>query len=222
MNLSFNGTPPCASATLSGTLTTQTDANGNASFATLSVDHGQNGYALKASVSGLSAVSNPFNVTGFCETGNMITARRNHMVIALPNGKILLTGGAGNADGTGSLASAELYDPVAHTFSSTVNTMSTSRVDHTVTLLLNGEVLVTGGYSDTTNAQPSADIYFVANNVFNPVTAQMTTPRAEHAATLLANGKVLITGGNDNSGNTLASAEIFDPRANTFTATAIL
>jgi hypothetical protein len=220
VNLAFNGTPPCASATLSGTLTTQTDANGNATFTTLNVDHGQNGYALKASVSGLSAVSNPFNVTGFCETGNMITARRNHMVIALPNGKILLTGGAGNADGTGSLASAELYDPVAHTFSSTVNTMSTSRVDHTVTLLLNGEVLVTGGYSDTTNAQPSADIYFVANNVFNPVTAQMTTPRAEHAATLLANGTVLITGGNDNSGNTLASAEIFDPTANTFTATA--
>ena len=220
VNLSFNGTPACASATLSGTLTTQTDANGNASFANLSVDHGQNGYALSANVQGLTAISNPFNVTGFCETGNMITARRNHMVIALPNGKILVTGGAANADGTGSLASAELYDPVAHTFSSTVNTMSTSRVDHTVTLLLNGEVLVTGGYSDTTNAQPSADLYFTANNVFNPVTAQMTTPRAEHAATLLANGKVLITGGNDNNGNTLASAEIFDPTANTFTATA--
>ncbi len=219
VNLSFNGTPPCASATLSGTLTTQTDANGNATFTTLSVDHGQNGYALKASVSGLSAVTNPFNVTGFCETGNMITARRNHMVIALPNGKILVTGGASNANGTGSLASAELYDPVAHTFSSTVNAMSTSRVDHTVTLLLNGEVLVTGGYSDTTLAQSSADIYFSANNVFNPVTAQMTTPRAEHAATLLANGKVLITGGNDNTGNSLASAEIYDPVANTFTAT---
>jgi uncharacterized protein YjbI with pentapeptide repeats len=220
VNLSFNGAPPCASATLSGTLTTQTDASGNASFANLSVDHGQNGYTLSANVQGLTAISNPFNVTGFCETGNMITARRNHMVIALPNGKILVTGGAANADGTGSLASAELYDPVAHTFSSTVNTMSTSRVDHTVTLLLSGEVLVTGGYSDTTNAQPSADLYFTANNVFNPVTAQMTTPRAEHAATLLANGKVLITGGNDNNGNTLASAEIFDPTANTFTATA--
>jgi uncharacterized protein YjbI with pentapeptide repeats len=220
VNLSFNGTPPCASATLSGTLTTQTDANGNATFTTLSVDHGQNGFALKASVSGLSAVSNPFNVTGFCETGNMITARRNHMVIALPNGKILLTGGAGNADGTGSLASAELYDPVAHTFSSTVNTMSTSRVDHTVTLLLNGEVLVTGGYTDATQGQSSADLYFSENNVFSPVAAQMTTPRAEHAATLLANGKVLITGGNDNNGNTLASAEIFDPTANSFTATA--
>jgi uncharacterized protein YjbI with pentapeptide repeats len=218
VNLSFNGTPPCASATLSGALTSQTDANGNATFTTLSVDHGQNGYALKASVSGLSAVSNPFNVTGFCETGNMITARRNHMVIALPNGKILVTGGAANANGTGSLNSAELYDPVAHTFSSTVNTMSTPRVDHTVTLLLNGEVLVTGGYTDTTTAQSSADLYFWANNVFNPVAAQMTTSRAEHAATLLANGKVLITGGNDNTGTSLASAEIYDPVANTFTA----
>ena len=219
VNLSFNGTPPCASATLGGTLIMQTDANGNANFTNLSVDHGQNSYALSANVQGITAISNPFNVSGFCETGNMITARRNHMVIALPNGKILVTGGAANANGTGSLASAELYDPVAHTFSSTVNTMSTSRVDHTVTLLLNGEVLVTGGYTDTTLAQSSADLYFQANNVFNAVTAQMTTPRAEHTATLLPNGKVLITGGNDNSGNTLASAEIYDPLANSFTAT---
>jgi uncharacterized protein YjbI with pentapeptide repeats len=218
--MTFNGTPACSTATLSGAGSAVTDATGNAAFAGLSVDHGQNGYSLLASVLGATAVSNPFNVSGFCDTGNMITARRNHMVIALPNGKILLTGGAANADGTGSLASAELYDPVAHTFSSTVNTMSTSRVDHTVTLLLNGEVLVTGGYTDTTPAQSSADLYFQANNVFNAVTAQMTTPRAEHAATLLANGTVLITGGNDNNGNTLASAEIFDPATNTFTATA--
>jgi hypothetical protein len=218
--LSFNGTPACSTATLSGTLSAVTGATGNAVFSNLSVDHGQNGYSLQASVLGATAVSNPFNVSGFCDTGNMITARRNHMVIALPNGKILLTGGAANANGTGSLASAEVYDPVAHTFSSTANTMSTSRVDHTVTLLLNGQVLVTGGYTDTVLAQSSADLYNPATNTFTPVPAQMTTPRAEHAATLLANGQVLITGGNENNGNTLASAEIYDPVAQTFTAIA--
>ncbi len=218
--LSFNGTPACSTATLGGTLSAVTGPTGNATFPNLTVDHGQNGYTLKATVLGATAASNPFNVTGFCDTGNMITARRNQTVIALPNGKILLTGGAANANGTGSLASAEIYDPVAHTFSSTANTMSTPRVDHTVTVLQNGKVLVTGGYTDTAIAQTSADLYDPTTNTFTPITAQMTVARAEHTATLLASGKVLITGGNDNNGNTLASAEIFDPVAQSFTAIA--
>ncbi len=219
VTMSFNGTPPCASATLSGTLTQSTGQTGDVFFTDLSVDHGQVGYTLKATALTASAVSTPFNVTGFCETGNMVTARRNHMVLALGNGKILLTGGAANANASGVLASAELYDPVAHTFSTTNNPMSAPRADHTVTLLLNGQVLVTGGFTDTAIAQSSADLYNPSTNTFTPVTAQMTTPRAEHAATLLANGKVLITGGNDNTGTSLASAEIYDPVANTFTAT---
>jgi uncharacterized protein YjbI with pentapeptide repeats len=219
VTMSFNGTPPCASATLSGTLTQQTSQTGDIFFTDLSVDHGQVGYTLKATAATVSAVSTPFNVTGFCETGNMVTARRNHMVLALANGKILLTGGAANADASGVLASAELYDPVAHSFGTTTGPMSTPRADHTVTLLLNGQVLVTGGFTDTAIALSSADLYNPTTNTFTQVTAQMTTPRAEHAATLLANGKVLITGGNDNTGTALASAEIFDPVANTFTAT---
>ncbi|MGB7283936.1 MAG: kelch repeat-containing protein [Candidatus Acidiferrum sp.] len=218
--MAFNGTPACSTATLSGTLSVQTDTTGNATFTNLSVDHGQNGYSLMASVSGLSAISIPFNVSGFCDTGSMVTARRNHMVLALPNGKILVTGGAANADASGVLATAELYDPVAHSFSMTAGPMSAPRADHTVTLLTSGEVLVTGGFNDTVNAQASADLYNQTTNTFTPVTAQMTTPRAEHAATLLANGTVLITGGNDNNGNTLASAEIYDPVTNTFAATA--
>ncbi len=218
--MSFNGTPACSTASLSGTLGVQTDVTGNATFTNLSVDHGQNGYSLQASVSGLSAVSNAFNVSGFCDTGSMVTARRNHMVIALPNGKILVTGGAGNADASNVLATAELYDPVGHSFSTTAGPMSAPRADHTVTLLQNGLVLVTGGFTDTVYAQASADLYNPTTNTFTPVPTPMTTPRAEHAATLLANGTVLITGGNDNNGNTVASAEIYDPVTNTFSATA--
>jgi hypothetical protein len=218
VTMSFNGTPPCASATLSGGLIAPTDANGNATFTSLSVDRGQNGFGLRANVLGVSAVSNAFNVSGFCDTGNMVTARRNHVVIALPNGKILLTGGAGNANGSGALASAELYDPVAHTFGAT-GPMSTPRVDHTVTLLPNGKVLVTGGFTDTVLSQASADLFDPATNTFTAVVAPMTTTRAEHTATLLANGKVLIAGGNDVNGISLASAEIFDPATNAFTPT---
>ena len=51
VTMSFNGTPPCSSAVLSGTLTQQTNATGDAFFGDLSVDRGQIGYALKATVS---------------------------------------------------------------------------------------------------------------------------------------------------------------------------
>src|SRR5208282_4294875 len=187
--------------------TVPTDANGTAHFTNLTVDHGQSGYTLNANVAGLSAISNPFNVSGFCETGNMNAARRNHMVIALNNGKILITGGAANANGTGGLASAELYDPVAGAFT-TINPMNAARVDHTMTLLLDGTVLVAGGFN-TNGALSSAEIFNPANNTFTPLSAAMTSIRSEHFATLLPTGKVLITGGNNNT-TSLSSAEIYD------------
>ncbi|MGC1617315.1 MAG: kelch repeat-containing protein, partial [Candidatus Acidiferrum sp.] len=218
VTMSLFGTPPCSTATLSGTLTQATEADGNAFFTDLNVNRGQNGFLLNANVQGISAQSSPFSVSGFCDTGSMNTARRNHMVLALPNGKILVTGGAGNADGSGVLASAELYNPVDHTFM-TVGPMTAARGDHTMTLLLNGKVLITGGFNDT-DVIASAELFDPSSNTFTAVPVPMTTPRAEHAATLLANGTVLITGGNNDNGVSVNSAEIYDPVANTFTATA--
>ena len=148
----------------------------------------------------------------------MNTARHNHILLALPNGKILITGGAVNPNSTGALASAELYDPVAHSFT-TISPMNVARVDHTMTLLPNGTVLVAGGFNDTSGSVSSAEIFDPTSNTFTLLTAQMTSVRAEHTATLLANGKVLIAGGNSNT-TSLATAELFDPSANTFTATA--
>jgi Putative Ig domain/Galactose oxidase, central domain/Kelch motif len=206
----------CPSATLSGTLTGTTNANGIASFANLNVDHGQRNYTLAATVANSSGISNPFNVEGYCETGSMNTARHNHILLGLPNGKVLITGGAVNANSTGALASAELYDPVAHTFTN-VGPMNVARLDHTVTLLPNGKVLVAGGFNDS-GVVSSAELFDPATNAFTLLTARMTSLRAEHTATLLANGKVLIAGGNTNT-NSVATAEIFDPTAGTFTVT---
>jgi hypothetical protein len=208
--------PTCPTATLSGTLTGTTNANGIASFANLTVDHGQRGYTLAATAGTSSTVSNPFNVEGYCETGSMNTARHNHIVLGLPNGKILITGGAVNPDSTGALASAELYDPVAHTFT-TISPMNVARVDHTMTLLPNGTVLVAGGFNDA-GVVSNAELFDPTANTFTLLTAPMTSLRAEHTATLLASGKVLIAGGNNNT-TSLATAELFDPTANTFTAT---
>ena len=59
----------------------------------------------------------------------------------LPNGKVLVAGGD---NGSGYLASAELYDPASGTWTAT-GSLNTARYCHTATLLPNGKVLVAGG-----------------------------------------------------------------------------
>src|SRR6266478_55948 len=207
----------CPTATLSGLLTSTTNASGIASFSNLSIDHGQSNFTIAATAGNAFSVSNAFNIEGFCDTGSMATARHNHILIVLPNGKALITGGVVNPNGSGALASAELYDPASHTFSTLPN-MNAARADHTMTLLPNGQVLIAGGFNDTSNLS-SAELFDQSTNTFTLLSASMSTQRAEHTATLLANGKVLLAGGNTNV-TTLASAEIFDPATNTFTTSA--
>jgi len=216
VNMVLTQTPPCSTAALAGTIPQITNASGVASFPDLTINRGQAGFSLLATASNVTGTSGLFNVEGYCDTASMAVARHSHQVVALANGKVLVAGGAVNPDGSGALASAELYDPATHTFS-TVGSMSTPRVDFTTTLLPNGKVLVTGGFNDTT-VNSSAELFDPITNTFTLLANAMTTSRSEHVATLLVSGTVLITGGNDVNGNTLASAEIFDPGTSTFTA----
>jgi len=76
-------------------------------------------------------------------TGSMNVIRRsNHTATRLPGGKVLLAGGFVEAANS----SAEIYDPVTNTFSST-NSMITPRMQHTATRLQNGNILIAGGYN---------------------------------------------------------------------------
>jgi hypothetical protein len=79
----------------------------------------------------------------FTSAGKMTVEREEHTATLLPNGKVLLVGGATGSAGT--LSSAELYDPATRTFEATA-TMSTSRSGHSATLLRDGSVLIVGGH----------------------------------------------------------------------------
>jgi len=91
--------------------------------------------------------------------------------------------------------------------------MNVARMDHTATLLANGEVLVAGGVI----SGASAELYNPSTGTWS-FTGSMTTARFNHQAVLLQNGEVLVAGGGSVS-NPLASAELYDPSTGVWTAT---
>jgi hypothetical protein len=149
----------------------------------------------------------------FTPTGSMITARSFHTASVLPNGKVLIAGGArstGLSDPRSILASAELYDPGTGTFSA-AGDMTTSRKGHTATLLPDGRVLIAGG------GIPAAELYDPTTGTFT-ATGEMIAARSGHTAILLSNDKILIVGGYGSAGYpNVAPAELYDPATGTFT-----
>jgi hypothetical protein len=211
------GVNPCPAAA-TGFANAVTGANGIAVLTNAVIDHsGGLGFVAMVSAPGATPVqSNPFNVIGFCPTGNMTTPRAFHTITKLPNGKVLLTGG--DADGSGTpIASAEIYDPATGTFSPTGN-MKAARDSHTATLLPNGKVLIAGGTADNLGTPIiSAELFDPATGIFT-FTGNMTVDRAAHTATLLPNGKVLIAAGSSFTAPVAANAELYDPSTGAFTA----
>jgi len=94
-----------------------------------------------------------------------------------------------------------------------------------VTLLSNGQVLVTGGRNASGTYLASTERYSSAIETFTP-TGDMKVARTGHTATLILNshtpldGQVLIVGGETaDPGGALASAELYNPATGTFTFT---
>jgi N-acetylneuraminic acid mutarotase len=152
-------------------------------------------------------------------TSSLNKSRCHHTASLLPNGKVLVAGGA-DFTNSNNLASAELYDPATGAWTP-ANSLIVGVSYHTATLLPNGKVLVvgTGNY-----IQPGEQLYDPAIGTWT-LASMLTTARNSHTATLLPNGKVLVAGGRGFAGpggNALSSAEVYDPTTGTWTPTASL
>ena len=123
-------------------------------------------FATVAAAFGM-ALERAFAAPSELVTGTLSQARLDHTMTTLPDGRVLLAGGATVRGGT-PLRSAELYDPAARSFAPT-GQMVTARVFHAAVLLLDGTVLVLGGQDSSGGSTASAELYNPATGSFRAV-----------------------------------------------------
>jgi ligand-binding sensor domain-containing protein len=151
----------------------------------------------------------------FSNTGSMNVTRVSHAAIRLPNGNVMVSGGAHSID----LAFGETFEVVAATFAKLssceifdiasqtweqVSDMGTTRSGHGFTVMSDAEILVTGGQTSDTSfddrfsevsdpaiVSNTCEIYAIDSNSFAP-TGSMERPRFNHTAKLVAAGSVVV------------------------------
>ena len=141
-------------------------------------------------------------------------SRRNHTATLMPDGTILVVGGAQSALGTSVLSSVESFKKNMSNYYSDwswhyIPPMTYDRSHHTATLLPNGQLLVAGGFSGA-DQRASAELYDSVAKKW-VTTNYMKYARERHTAALLADGRVLVAGGKAGTWSSRASCELFNP-----------
>lgn len=161
---------------------------------------------------GFACGGNARAIDSFHATGNMAAARYSANAQLLPDGKVLIAGGRGDA---GPTTTAEIYDPATGLFKPT-GTMVGSFLLRSSAKLPGGKILIASGLGTSPTA--AAEVYDPATNTF-AATGSLNVARWYATATSLPNGEVLIAGGADHTNRAIASAELYDPVAGTFAST---
>ena len=156
--------------------------------------------------------------------GNLHEARQEHAATLLTTGQVLVVGGRDFYPSPS--ATAELYTPTSNSFTYTLRPMSLGRRYPAAVSLLDGEVLVAGGF----NAPYNAEKFRPAPEVFLPVAGHMTERRERPSATLLLNTatsldkKVMFAGGVAPGTGLFEGKliEVFDPASQTFSPSGMM
>ncbi len=159
-------------------------------------------------------IYNPTNGV-WTPTGSLQTPRGSHTATLLPNGKVLVAGGADLAPRSSERltpiprASAEIFDPATGAWTPTARWASRARsipppCCRTAKSWLPEVLAYFGGVFPT-----SAELYDPVAGKWSP-TFPLVSGRQDHIAALLPDGKVLVAGGFNNA-DTGPTAEVFDP-----------
>ena len=154
----------------------------------------------------------------FVPVGESTGSRRSHTATRLLDGTVLVIGGRRSTpDGMEAGEDAEVYDPRTGTFS-LAGKLIRGRYDHTATLLLDGKVLVSGGYNKVDGELRVAELYDPETRTFSITAGKMTAPRAGHQAIRLPSGEVLLLGRSSIYVEQVPP-ELYDPSTGFFSST---
>lgn len=187
--------------------------------------------ACGASTNGSDSVEIGDPATGEWErTASLSSLRDAPVVVGLPDGRALMTGGAaGEGIGWSSFSSTYVFEPSNRAWVRS-GLLNTARTLAGAALLPDGRVLVAGGlFMDRDSGEQGRTLD--STEIWDPRTGtwsrsgRLAQGRFQASAVTLADGRVLIVGGptsRENQPVPDVSAEIFDPRSGTWSSAGTL
>lgn len=146
---------------------------------------------------------NPFTPLASCEVydpatqtfslvASMNFARSFAHGILLPEGRVLVTGGQ-SLDGSTFIFrdDAEIYDPVADTWTPVANKMEIARSGHFSAVATDGNAVILGGRSGVI----SGELWNATTRLFEPAQTLPSAPHFFGAGTTLPDGRPIVVGG---------------------------